>query len=63
MTIVVCSVSSYLLILIFRMEEYLHFYYLVYSTLLLAQKRRLDFSLVLRGARIALSIGFYIMFC
>jgi hypothetical protein len=53
MTIVVCSVTSYLLFLIFRMEEYIHFYYIVYSTLLLAQIRRLDFSLVLRGVRIA----------
>jgi hypothetical protein len=35
------------------MEEELHFYYIVYSTLLFAEIRRLDFSVVLRGVRIA----------
>jgi len=46
------------------MEEYLHFYYIVYSTLLFAQIRRLDFcALVLRVVRIAQYVGFCQMFC
>ena len=35
------------------MEEYLYFYYIVYSTLLFVQIRSLDFALVLRGVHIA----------
>jgi hypothetical protein len=45
------------------MEEYLHCYYIVYSTLLFAQLRCLDFALVLRGVRIAYYVGFCKIFC